>query len=174
MDPSWQPSTGAAQRRKGRRLRAAWRHEQQSIAQAVAAATHHSALRRQKTATAQATNNALRSQKTSVAGDTKFFSLYEEELGGRWPDRLAGVRPQVRVLQRTVEQIVDPVPVVPLLEKLVEVLRFFLTRWPVGAEQVLDCEAERVIDVPKIITEDIPSRHSCREQQMAEQLAEDR
>ena len=34
MDPSWQPVTGAAQRRKGRRLRAAWRHEQQSIAQA--------------------------------------------------------------------------------------------------------------------------------------------
>ena len=36
----------------------------------------------------------------------------------------------------------------------------------------MDCEAEQVIDVPKIIIEDIPSRHSCREQQMAEQLAE--
>ena len=53
-----------------------------------------------------------------------------------------------------------------------EVLRFFLTRWLVGAEQVLDCEAERVPDVPKIITEDIPSRHSCREPHMAEELAE--
>ena len=88
MDPSWQPRTGAAQRRKGRRLRAAWRHEQQSIAQAVAVATHHSALRRQKTATAEATYDALRSQTTSVAGDTEFFSLYEEELGGTRPDRL--------------------------------------------------------------------------------------
>ena len=115
-----------------------------------------------------------------MALDTEFFPLYEEELGGTRPDRLAGVRPQVRVLQHTVEQIVDPVAVVPLLhdvepqmeEQSVEVLRFFLTRWPVGDEQVLDCEAERVIYVPKTITEDIPSRHSCREPQMAEQLAE--
>ena len=51
MDLSWQPVTGAAQRRRGRRLRAAWRHEQQLIAQALAAFTHHSA-QRQKTARA--------------------------------------------------------------------------------------------------------------------------
>ena len=180
---------GAANRRRDRRLRMHWRHEQLTLQMALAAAFHHSrdvgpvtcnALRSQRTARAEATNNALRSQKTSVAWDTEFFSLYEEELGGTRLDRLAGVRPQVRVLQHTVEQIVDPVPVVPLLhdveprmeEQLVEVLRFFLTRCPVGAEQVLDCEAEQVIDVPKIIIEDIPSRHSCREQQMAEQLAE--
>ena len=79
------------------RLRARWRHEQQSIAQAVAVATHHSALPRQKTATAEATNNTLRSQRTSAAGDTEFCSLYEEELGDTRLDRLAGVRPQVRV-----------------------------------------------------------------------------
>ena len=30
MDLSWQPRTKAAQRRRGRRLRAAWRHEQQT------------------------------------------------------------------------------------------------------------------------------------------------
>ena len=86
----------------------------------------------------------------------------------------------MRVLQHTVEQIVDPVPVVPLLHDVepqmevqwVEVFRFFLTHWPVGAEQVVDCKAERVIDVPKIIIEDIPSRHSRREPQMVEQLAE--
>ena len=105
MDPSWQPRSGAAQRRKGRRLRAAWRHEQQS--QAVAVATHHSAPRRQKTATAEATYDALRSQTTSVAGDTEFFSLYEEELGGTRPDRLYEVRPQERDQRRTVEQIAD-------------------------------------------------------------------
>ena len=52
MDLSWQPVTGAAQRRKGRRLRAAWRHEQQSIAQALAVFSHHSAPRRQETARA--------------------------------------------------------------------------------------------------------------------------
>ena len=45
MNPSWQPRTGAAQRRKQRRLRSWWRHEQQSIAAALAIYTHHSALR---------------------------------------------------------------------------------------------------------------------------------
>ena len=170
--------SGAAKRRRDRRLRVHWRHEPLTLRMALAAALRHSrdvgpvtynALRSQKTARAQATNHALRSQKTSVAGDTEFFSLYEEELGGTRPDRLAGVRPQVRVLQRTVEQIVDPAPVVPLLhdvepqmeEQLVDVLSPFDLQVP-----------EQGIEVPKIITEDIPSRRSCREPQMAEQLAE--
>ena len=39
-DGPWRHSSSAAQWRRGRRLRAAWRHEQQSTAQAVAAATH--------------------------------------------------------------------------------------------------------------------------------------
>ena len=89
----------------------------------------------------------------------EFFSLYEEELGGTRPDRLAGVRPQVRVLPRTVEQIVDTVPVVPLLddepqmeEQLVDVLSPYDLQVP-----------EQEIEVPKIIIEDIPSRRSCRE-----------
>ena len=52
MDPSWQPVLSAAQRRKQRRLRSWWRHEQQSIAAALATYSHHSALRGQKTARA--------------------------------------------------------------------------------------------------------------------------
>ena len=59
--PSGQPVTGAAQRRREQRLRVALRHQQQSIAQAATVATHHSDLRRQKTATAESTNDALRS-----------------------------------------------------------------------------------------------------------------
>ena len=43
MDPGWQPRTGAAQWRKQRRLRSWWRHEQQSIAAALATLQHHSA-----------------------------------------------------------------------------------------------------------------------------------
>ena len=84
---------GAAKRRRDRRLRMHWRHEQLTLQMALAAALHHSgdvgtcnALRSQKTARAEATNNALRSWKTSVAGDTEFFSLYEEDLGGTRPD----------------------------------------------------------------------------------------
>ena len=45
MDTSWQPVTGAAQRRKQRRLRSWWRHEQRNVAAALAAADHHSAPR---------------------------------------------------------------------------------------------------------------------------------
>ena len=88
---------GAAKRRRDRRLRMHWRHEQLTLQMALAAALHHSrdvgpvtynALRSQKTARAEATNTAPRSQTTSVAGDTEFFSLFEEELGGTRPDRL--------------------------------------------------------------------------------------
>ena len=94
---------GAAKRRRDRRLRMHWRHEQLTLQMALAAALHHSrdvgpvtynALRSQKTARAEATNTAPRSQTTSVAGDTEFFSLYEEELGDTRPDRMYEVRPQ--------------------------------------------------------------------------------
>ena len=74
---------GAAKRRRDRRLRMHWRHEQLTLQMALAAALHHSrdvgpvtynAPRRQKTARAEATYDALRSQTTSVAGDTEFVS----------------------------------------------------------------------------------------------------
>ena len=42
------------------------------------------------------------------------------------------------------------VSVLQMVEQLPNVLRFFLTRWPVGAEQVWNCETRQVIDVPKI------------------------
>ena len=76
-----------------------------SVVMALAEARHHTALRSQKTARAEATYDALRSQTTSVAGDTEFFSLYEDELGGTRPDRLFGVRPQERNQRRTLVQI---------------------------------------------------------------------
>ena len=84
------------------------------------------------------------------------------------PDRLAGVRPQERVQQHPVDQIVDTAPALPILvplmgEQLVDVLRFFDTLCPV---------AEQVIDVPKISLEDIPARRLCREPQLVEQLVE--
>ena len=99
-DSSWQQRMAArdtrsfARRRRERRLRAQWRHEQQTAAMALAVGIHHSAQRGewrylneaprgQKTASAEATNNALRSQRSSGAGDTEFFSLFEEELSGR-------------------------------------------------------------------------------------------
>ena len=88
----------------------------------------------------------------------ELFSLYDEEPGGSRPDRMPTLSgPQERVQLRTVQQIVDVAPL-PYLDDLmpqmvvqsVEVLQFFLTRWPVAAEQMWDCEVELVIDVPKI------------------------
>ena len=148
---------------------------------ALAAATHHSAQRGewrdlheaprgQRTASAEATYDALRSQTTSVAGDTEFFSLYEEELGGTRPDRLYEVRPQERDQRRTMEQIVDYTLIVPSIDVLV----------PQMANQLLEvCRQidtpipEQVIDVPKISSSRQSHRRRVRfAEQTAEQLVE--
>ena len=83
MDPSAQPVTGAAQRRKPRRLRSWWRHEQQSIAAVLAAVTHHS---HSKVGTV---NAALRGQKkvTSTRGGT---CRVLRTLLGRWQAHRGG------------------------------------------------------------------------------------
>ena len=103
---------------------------------------------------------------TSVAGDTEFFSLYEEKLGRTRPDRLYEVRPQDRDQRRTVVQIVYSPQVVPSLDvpvpqmanQLLEVCRQLDTPIP-----------EQVIEVPKISS----SRHShWRRVLFAEQTAE--
>ena len=157
------------------------RHERMSVAMALAAATHHSAQRGewrdlneaprgQRTASAEATNYALRSQTTSVAGDTEFFSLYEEELGSTRPDRLSEVRPQGRVQRHTVEQIVDSPQVVPSLDvpvpqrenQLVEACRHLDLPIP-----------EQAIEVPKISSSRQSHRRRVRfAEQTAEQLVE--
>ena len=78
---------GAAWRRRQRRLRSRWRHEQQSVAMALCAAAHHSfdkvaagekydGLRAQKTDRAgEAANQALRRQKSKAARDAVLFEL---------------------------------------------------------------------------------------------------
>ena len=66
------------------------------------------------------TNDAPRGQTTArETEEPELFTLFEEKLGGTRPDRLSDVRPQERVPRRTVEQIVDSVPVVPLLHTFV-------------------------------------------------------
>ena len=157
---------GAARRRRERRLRAYLKYARMSVAMAPAEARHHPVPRGQTTARAEATNDASRRQTTSVAGDTEFFSLYEEELGGTRPDRLDEVRPQERVQRRTVEQNVDnslflptlDAPVPQMENQLVEVCRLFDVLIP-----------EQAIEVPKISS----SRQSHRRRvRFAEQMAE--
>ena len=91
---------------------------------------------------------------TPQAAGTEYFFLNVEDVPatGSRPDRLAGVRPQERVQQHFVDQIVDTAPELPILdvfvplmgEQLVDVLRFFDTLCPC-------CRAghRRVQDLPR-------------------------
>ena len=67
------------------------------------------------------------------------------------------------------------VPVLQMVEQLPNVLRFFLTRWPVGSEQVWNFAVhEQVVDVPKI-AQDRTWQHlvdHLRQTQTAEELVE--
>ena len=172
MDSSGQQRMAArdvgtsARRRRERRLRAQWRHEQQSIAMALAAAQHHSAPK----SAGPVLHNVLRNQKTAREG-TEFYAMSEDSdvvVGGR-PPSLVDVRPQERLQQRTVKQIVDPVPVVPLLHdvepQMVEQLVDFLAPLDVRV-------AEQVIEVPQIVCPPRGARTVLGAPQMADQLVE--
>ena len=85
------------------------------------------------------------------------------------PAPLLEVLPQERVQQRTVEQIVDPVPLVPLLHDVV----------PQMVEQLVDFLspldfriAEQVIEVPKIVCPPRAARTVSSAPQTVEQLVE--
>ena len=181
MDPSWQPVLSAAQRRKQRRLRSWWRHEQQSIAAALATFTHHSALRGQKTARAGEEESEtkytakFRTTPPPHAAGTEYYELSDEDVvpaRGSRPPCLGEPRgPQERDQLRTVEQIAVYAPMVQILdapvpqlvEQLPDVLRFF-DRFATVPEQV--------IAVPKIFIESVPPRAFLRATQLAEQLVE--
>ena len=143
-------------RRRQRRLRSWWRHEQQSIAAALATALHHSAQRPvpKKQEWEDAEYVASRGQKT----DTRAH-------GGLRPALLAEPHGVEQVLQRTVKQIVDAVPLVPLLDDPVPqtvdtVLEFFRSLDLPVDEQVIavpkisfDCVSQRLVErrLPQIV-----------------------
>ena len=97
-------STGAAKRRRERRLRSWWRHEWMSVAAALVEATHHSFPK----GGWSVTHNAPRGPKTASAREepTSFRLFDEEDVGGMRPDRLHGIRPENRDHQHTVEHII--------------------------------------------------------------------
>ena len=117
--------SGAAMRRRQRRLRQFMRHERLTVAMALAEMTHHSAPWRQTMARAgrggpdvlygRVPEDAL----PQAAGAWYFAMDAGEDVGeapaaGR-PAPLLEVLPQEQVQRRTVEQIVDPVLEVPML-----------------------------------------------------------
>ena len=156
----------SARRRRERRLRAQWRHEQQSIAMALAAAQHHSAPK----SAGPVSHNVLRNQKTAREG-TEFYAMSEDSdvvVGGR-PPSLVDVRPQERLQQHTVKQTAVPVPVVPLLHdvepQMVEQLVDFFAPLDVRV-------AEQVIEVPTVVCPPRGARTVLGAPQMADQLVE--
>ena len=161
---------GAAQRRRERRLRSWYRHEQQT--------------RTQRTVPEDGQDQGVEARvelygeapeapppppthpPTHTHTPAELFSLYEEDFSGARPDRLTEVRPQERVQRHTVDQIIAApmlgVPV-PLMEKqlLVDVFACYDIQVP-----------EQVIEVPKILIDDISVRTPVCEPQLAEQLVE--
>ena len=172
-------ATGAARRRRQRRLRAHWRHEQLSLQMLLAESQHHAAPRGQSKARSRGeeseTNYAF-GQKTPLpnAASTVYFDLFgaEDVLAAR-PTPLVEVRPQVGVQRHTSEQIIETFVPVQVLDAPVPQM---------GEVQVVEfmqqfdvpVVAEPVIDVPKILLDKTLRRMGdfSRPPQTAEQLLE--
>ena len=123
MDLSWQPVMSAAQRRKQRRLRSWYRHEQLTVAAALAMFTHHSAPRGQRTARAREggseTKNTAEDRRTPPPEEhgTQYYGLDDDdsvpELSGGRPGPVLDPGPPVAGLRRhtgeAFELVLDPV-----------------------------------------------------------------
>ena len=160
-------------RRRQRRLRAQWRHEQQTVAMVLATVGHHSF--------GPTANDALRSQKPvtstreGVEGETYDAPRRQKPPPpGTRPASLAEPRGDVMQVQRhTVEHLADGAPSLPTLDvpvpqmvdQPVDILKIIAKLSPAVYEQV--------IDVPKIIQDSTPQRLKPPEpQQLVEQLVE--
>ena len=138
------------------------------MAAVLATVGHHS---HSKVGTAY---DAPRGQKTvtsSRVGPAEYYGLSSDDgrpTGSERPGALLEPWPQGKLQRHAgigyeLVQALDA-PVLQMVEQLPDVHRFFASCLPVVADQV--------IDVPKIILENIPSRRLCREPQLAGQLVE--
>ena len=117
----------------------------------------------------------LRKNPPPQAACVQHFFLDDDEppaVKGSLRDRMPSLSgPQERTQWRTVQQIVDPVPLLPTLddpapqmvEQLPDILHFL---------RALSPDPEQAIEVPKILPVDVPLRTSVREPQLVEQLVE--
>ena len=149
------------------------------MAAVLATFQHHSAPRGPRTARTgggardELHGHAPEDAPPQAAGARYFAMDAGEDVGeapaaGR-PAPLLEVLPQERAQQRTVEQIVDPVPVAPLLHVIV----------PQMVEQLVDILTpldfpvpEQVIEVPKIVCQLLTARTVLCATQTVEQLME--
>ena len=157
-------ASGAAKRRRERRLRSWWRHEAQSVQAAVVSALHHSR------DVGPAKNEALRGQKKTTEVEEAGLETHS---GLRAPTPLPpGMRPaslaepgaQERVQRHTVEHLADGAPGLPMLD----VPAPQMVDQPVAVLARFDLPIpEQVIEVPRRF-----SRTALRSLRMAEQLVE--
>ena len=153
-------------RRRERRLRSAWRHEQLSVAMALAAAAHHSAqpnaaLRGQKPGT-RAKEGEVREEHQALRRQTRLPP-------GMRPALLVGVQPQGHVKRHFAEHLAELAPLVQILDAPV----------PQVVDNVMDAfrcldqpMTEQVIEVPRISCPPCPSRSQVPVPLTAEQLVE--
>ena len=160
-------ASGAAWRRRQRRLRSWWRHVQQTVAAVLATVTHRS---HSKVGTA---NDAPRGQETvnsTRVGPAEYHELSSDDgrpTGGERPAALLEPLPRVKVQRHAgigheIVQNLD-VPVPQMVEQLPNIVQFFAALSPVP---------EQVMEVPKILPDDVPMRTAVRDAQLVEQLVE--
>ena len=166
-------SGGSARRRRERRLRSFWRHEQMAVQMVLATVTHHSF---GKVGTTHAARRGQKQGTRTVQGEehelyhTAKFRTTPLPAGGL-PAPLSEVAgKQVVLVRHVVEHMADVCPVVQTLDAPVpqmvdSVLEFF---------RRLDLPvAEQVIDVPMFSSSSsCPSRAALSEPQLVEQLVE--
>ena len=174
--------TGSARRRRAPVASALAPRAALTLQMLLATYQHHAAPRGQTTARSGEWRSELnytatiRRTPTPQGAGTEYFSLDVEDVpaDGSRPDRLSAVSgPQERVLRRTVEQIVDCVPVVPLLhtsepqivDSVVDVLKILDHSLPGG-------KAGKATRVPWLFMRHAPPRSSLPEPQAVEQLVE--
>ena len=150
-------ATGAANRRRERRLRSMLRHERMTVAMALAEFSHHSS-RGQKMARAGVWGheqiNTAKFRKPPTP-QPELFSL-EEEPGGGLPAPLSEVAGrQEKVERHFVEYLAEFAPMVQILDAPVPQMVDNVT----DALRILDRPmAEQEIEVPKISCSPCPSR----------------
>ena len=143
---------GAAMRRRQRRLRQWLRHERLS----------RGGVR------VELYGDVPEQLPLQAAGAQLFFLDLDEAPAARGsrPDRLTEVRPQERDQQHTVEQIISA----PMLDVPVPLMEEQLL---VDAFAPHDIQVpEQVIEVPKVLIDELSARTPVREPQLAEQLVE--
>ena len=93
---------------------------------------------------------------------------------GLRPRVLAEPRPQERVQRHTVEHIVDLVRVAPIAQILNAPVPQMVEQLPNFTQffDTLMTDPDQVIEVPKILPDDVPMRTAVRDTQLVEQLVE--